>query len=402
MLEWYATCKLTAQQFCTACDFCYAAGVRGGAFELYRMPPGKETGAYQKRLDRVLPPVDVTYDVPTPVNLNYFTIRTTKMTPVKYGWKCIEDELKSDPTILETLMADPGDRKKSVLDIPAYCQHPVVVTEVSNGRPKPLPVGIYLDGIRYLLQAAGRQDTVLGVWLINLVSGKRHLLCSQRSSDTCLCGCRGWDSLYPLLLTVQWMLRAMTVGKTPPAKHDGTEWGPDDPYKDPQDLSTKSVLVWIKGDWMEHSKSLGLPSWQSYHNPCQFCRTPSTEIHDFIDSILDPGGIPWIDRRHEDYEETCQKCEKTLTIRTVAERTALVRAMEYLKGDKGRGRTIVVDEITIGGVRLRKGDRLDPSPTLVDPGKLEITTLPVVVTFWRTNRGHGDLPLDSLVHRTAL
>eukprot|EP00959_Pyramimonas_sp_CCMP1952_P136128 2848193-Pyramimonas_sp.AAC.1 len=106
--------------------------------------------------------------------------------------------MQFNSAICETLMADPGERKRCVWDTPAYREHPIVVTGVSNGRAQPLPLGIYLDGIRYLLQAAGRQDTVAGVWLINLISGKRHLLCSLRHSDTCLCGCRGWDSLYPL------------------------------------------------------------------------------------------------------------------------------------------------------------------------------------------------------------
>eukprot|EP00959_Pyramimonas_sp_CCMP1952_P456085 9472591-Pyramimonas_sp.AAC.1 len=113
LLEWYSTCKLTAQQFCTACEFCHAAGVQGGAFKQYGLPPGKPSGSYQKHLDSVFPNPEVTYEVSTPVNLNHFSVRTNKMTPVKYAWKRVEDELALDPSILDTLGAAPGDRKKA-------------------------------------------------------------------------------------------------------------------------------------------------------------------------------------------------------------------------------------------------------------------------------------------------
>eukprot|EP00959_Pyramimonas_sp_CCMP1952_P068495 1429272-Pyramimonas_sp.AAC.1 len=67
---------------------------------------------------------------------------------------------------------------------------------------------------------------------------------------------------------------------------------------------------------------------------------------------------------------------------------SITKAMEYLKGDKGRGRTIVRDELIIGGVRLLAGDRLDPSPALIDPGRFEFLRLPATVVFWRVTRGH--------------
>eukprot|EP00959_Pyramimonas_sp_CCMP1952_P389837 8169766-Pyramimonas_sp.AAC.1 len=86
---------------------------------------------------------------------------------------------------------------------------------------------------------------------------------------------------------------------------------------------------------------------------------------------MDPEGVPWLLRTHEDYEEACQKCEKKVTIRTHDETALLSRSMQWLKGDKGRGRTVVVDRVVIGGVKLVSGDRLEPSIGLVDPGQLE-------------------------------
>ena len=48
LLTWYASCKLTAQQFCVACHFCQLSGVKGASFEMYSVEPGKGSGFYQK------------------------------------------------------------------------------------------------------------------------------------------------------------------------------------------------------------------------------------------------------------------------------------------------------------------------------------------------------------------
>eukprot|EP00959_Pyramimonas_sp_CCMP1952_P126372 2643174-Pyramimonas_sp.AAC.1 len=103
-------------------------------------------------------------------------------------------------------------------------------------------------------QAAGRSGTVLGIWLINLLSGKRHLMTSLRSSDTCSCGCRGRDSLFPLSSALSRMLRAMALGETPLERRHGSSWGEGSDFKQQQPLTTKSVPVWIKSDLMEHAK----------------------------------------------------------------------------------------------------------------------------------------------------
>eukprot|EP00959_Pyramimonas_sp_CCMP1952_P466902 9490710-Pyramimonas_sp.AAC.1 len=78
---------------------------------------------------------------------------------MRYMWECIDKELSLDSTIAETLSMDPTDRPKCVLDVPTYTEHPLVQRAVAAGEPPPLPLGIYLDGIRYISQAAGRSDT---------------------------------------------------------------------------------------------------------------------------------------------------------------------------------------------------------------------------------------------------
>jgi hypothetical protein len=50
---------------------------------------------------------------------------------------------------------------------------------------------------------------------------------------------------------------------------------------------------------------------------------------------------------------------------------------------------------------LLPGDRLTPSPTLLDIGRLEETCTPLEVVFWRPRR-YGDQLLDSVYHRCPL
>eukprot|EP00959_Pyramimonas_sp_CCMP1952_P175052 3658142-Pyramimonas_sp.AAC.1 len=74
--------------------------------------------------------------------------------------------------------------------------------------------------------------------------------------------------------------------------------------------------------------------------------------------------------------------------------------MAWLKGDKGRGRTIM-RRVMINGTTLEVGDRLDPSKHLIDPGKLSSMRVPATLAFWRPSFS-GNLPLDSVVHRTRV
>ena len=403
LLTWYASCKITAQQFCVACHYCEKAAVKGAAFDMYGFGIGKQSGAYQKHLDTILPQPGPLYEIATPVNSNYSPIRTTSRIPMRYAWQCIDDELDRNSAIIETLEGDPDLRETCVLDVPAYKEHPLVQEAVSNGERLPVPVGVYLDGIRYISQAAGRSDSVLGIWLINLMSGKRHLMTSLRKSDQCSCGCRGYDSLFPLLSALAWMLKAMARGETPLERHDGSAWEEGSDFEHQQRLNTKSVLVWIKGDLMEHATSLGLAPYSTYFNPCSFCQCVSSEMHSFYDDLSNPEGAAWILREDADYEEVCRSREREVQVNSEADKQTLTQAMMWLKGDKGRGRT-VMRRVVINGTALEVGDRLDPSKYLLDPGKLSSIQVPATLVFWRPtfSPAPSNLPLDSVVHRTRV
>eukprot|EP00973_Karenia_brevis_P051686 7179403-Karenia_brevis.AAC.1 len=61
-----------------------------------------------------------------------------------------------------------------------YQQHAVVREALAEGKGKPLPLAVYVDGVQYSSAIAGRSDTVCGVWLVNLVTQKRHLIAGMQ------------------------------------------------------------------------------------------------------------------------------------------------------------------------------------------------------------------------------
>eukprot|EP00959_Pyramimonas_sp_CCMP1952_P332137 6954662-Pyramimonas_sp.AAC.1 len=73
---------------------------------------------------------------------------------------------------------------------PVYADNPTVRQAYADGLQRPLPPAFYLDGVQYQAQAAGRADTVLGLWVINMLSGRRHLVSALKGLDQCGCGCR--------------------------------------------------------------------------------------------------------------------------------------------------------------------------------------------------------------------
>eukprot|EP00959_Pyramimonas_sp_CCMP1952_P050596 1057192-Pyramimonas_sp.AAC.1 len=63
-----------------------------------------------------------------------------------------------------------------------------------------------------------------GMWLINVVSGKRHLISTWRASLNCRCGCKGWHSNWVILRYVRFCLEALVEGRRPIVDMYGKAW----------------------------------------------------------------------------------------------------------------------------------------------------------------------------------
>ena len=244
------------------------------------------------------------------------------------------------------------------------------------------PVGLYMDSLPYSLV-----DSVLGVWLINLITGARHVLLIIRKKIVCNCGCRGWCTYYPILLWIAWCIECMAKGRFPDRRHDST------PFADLHDelravaasgaLKHVSAVIKLKGDWAEFCERFGFPTWSSGMRPCFCCNGFGPELYSPIGVNL--YSCPWRLNTEIDYDRACSACEIWVTVSSNADRECIRAALRWDKRKGGaRGRSLRDD---LASFSLRKDDRLEPHPGLVDVAQFDqISEFPCRVLFWRRSR----------------
>jgi hypothetical protein len=388
----YACRKISAKDFAIACFHCTAAKVPGADFDSYAAAPGQSSdGNYQKAIDKVILPFSPLYWINTPVMPKTRAHREVRAIPMNPLHEAIATEIRSTTSLLDDIATRTWP--------PCYNNHPLVQEARTAGTQLPIPLAVYLDGVRFTAPIAGRSDSILGIWAYNACSGRRHYLMSLRTRDFCRCGCRGWCTIYPTMLALSWCLSALACGKRPAMRHDLSQWRQHDPMiavanSFGEDLGFTAILIWLKGDWGEVHHTLGLPSVAVSNCPCVFCRLPKNQIHEHYGTMNFPPQV-------QTYDEMCREREVSVVLITEIQRQGLLRALVFNKGRRGHGRELR-RAVVIGGVPLRAGDRLEPGPALPDTMLVDSALLPIVVTFWRQRYDDQRRPLDPVVHRNPL
>ena len=77
-------------------------------------------------------------------------------------------------------------------------------------------MALYVDGAPH-----SQTDSVVGFWVINLVTQRRHLTAVLRKRNGCTCGCKGWCSLYAIFRMLRWSFKAMAARAYPPSRRGG-------------------------------------------------------------------------------------------------------------------------------------------------------------------------------------
>ena len=115
-----------------------------------------------------------------------------------------------------------------------FADHPVVRQARIGGLhwSQVLIVCLYWDGVQYTTR-----DNFLAFYLNDMRTNKIHLLFLYRKSDLCACGCRGWCSVYPLVLELGLNLRHGAV--------DGF----------------RVACLMTKGDWPAYTDIAGVRQW---------------------------------------------------------------------------------------------------------------------------------------------
>ena len=155
------------------------AKVPGADFTLYAVPPGKQTGKYQRHLDEVMPAPGPRYYVDAPCQEKRRTGRHTRSIPMCPINLSIAKEMSSSPALLETLNANPRDRDVNVMDTPAYSGHPLVLHAARYGQQPPLPLAFYRKIFHAQLRLCNFRHGRSQACLRAVVSRKAAFSCPQ-------------------------------------------------------------------------------------------------------------------------------------------------------------------------------------------------------------------------------
>jgi hypothetical protein len=310
----------------------------------------------------------------------------------------------------------------------AYLEHE---HRLKDGDPRlAIPLALYLDGVKFTRSIGPRQDSLIAITCYSIVTKSRHLICTLSKRELCACGCRGWDSLFTVFDFIRWSLQATGSEPTdlpPNAKTNTEKWRgiwvrtirqyfwtfgfdgvvgsdvgkskagvdgihpthdvfgapiPGETIAPGTRMTHRFILVQIKADWMEMASSIGLPQWGSFHAPCPMCAAHGSNLYNYEEVSLEDDA--W-GQRVLSYNQECDRCEIKVQITSNAIRSAIL-IDGGLYSDPHRhemGRVLANDVLPL---KLRRGDRIEPSSELRDTSDFESRALPFVCTFWRQHR----------------
>ena len=161
---------------------------------------------------------------------------------------------------------------------PQYWTHPVTLA----GK-KPTPVGYYSDGVPHT-----KSDSFWNFYWDNMLTCKRHLICTVRKSDCCKCGCKNMCTLGRIQKIIAWSFNVMAKGVHPSMDHMG------DPFRDeirwakhgePLAGGRTAALCEMRADLLEFVDACGFRRWDSVENPCFCCTCRRDDCFDFPMSV---------------------------------------------------------------------------------------------------------------------
>lgn len=338
--------------------------------------PGAPSGHYQRKCDTALGgylPEDTTgYKLEVPGRQKNALGRF----PHSLHVSAFHEELEAD------VLATPGfpTKLQEAIDDgrfpPCYQDHPVVAAHRGEAV---LPVNLFIDAVPY-----SQNDSVIGFWLINCLTDRRYLFCALRKKVICDCGCRGWCTFYGVFHYIAWVLQALANKVMPLGRHDQKPWQTEDAERAAQagrPLAIRAALLFVKGDWAEYAQTLGFPAWNNLVRPCFACNCSPANMQD----TWGPGHCPWVENEELDYFQACERCELKVAVESHDQYLALKRLLKFHRKRSGvHGLALTADFLPLG---LKKADRLEPSPELLDIGEFfTLESFPAHLTFWRAAR----------------
>ena len=249
--------RLSAVQACTISWFAAKAGAAGPC-AAFGLKPQESTGEYSKKFDA--------YTNGGPESMDFYELSIAYRHKAELGrrWSPLPflppHEMLVDEFLSDTSAENAFQQALEEDTLPPiWTRHAAVTHAKAIGENLPRPFCLYVDGVQY-----SRRETVLGFWVHWLYSKQSHLLFVLRKSESCLCGCKSWCSLFPVWDALRWSLEALLAGVYPSHRHDGSEWLPqsDDARASfaGQRMPVRGLCIFSKGigqSWCSAGASLG-------------------------------------------------------------------------------------------------------------------------------------------------
>ena len=385
LLEGHRCGRFTARDLCTIGYWAAKSGVK--TLEGIALRPGSSTGNYKRHIDSFLQKSGVSvpngYTLPIPAFIRSAGERGT------YDLTCIPpheiliDEMKDhDLDALMRTWTEPHN----------WQSHPVVAKASSEG-VRVLPCALYLDGVQL-----GKKGSLVVVTIRNLVTDSCHVVAAIRKRLLCGtragCGCRGWCSLLPLWVFLKWSFDALSSGIWPRQRHsselDGeatkSGWRREDVEVGRQKragtrMPFRAACLQVRSDWGELAPRVGLSNWSTHSDPCFLCHATFADRFS-VEKLSQRNPEGWKPRDPDSYETSCKQCEIEVQGHQLSEK-AWVSLRDGLSMDVryqgSRGLSLQRD---FPSLHLRKGDRLDATPELMDWNSI-YKSRPGKMVFWR-------------------
>ena len=163
-----------------------------------------------------------------------------------------------------------------------------------------------------------RRDSVTGYWLVNLLTGRRHLFFTMRKKNMCRCGCKGWCSQNAICTYTRWLVDAIHTGRDPRQRHTMEPWRASDRQRvlAGSNLGFVGAMIMVKGDWAEFAVTFGFPTWAQHTNPCFLCDASGGPDGTWRETEgISMFSSPWHAKTFEMYDAACRACESHVHIK---------------------------------------------------------------------------------------
>lgn len=150
---------MSARQFCLICQGLSKCNTPGADWGKWGGNiSDKYSGSYKRHLNSILPGSGPYYKAMLPCSNAESPMVKSKETCFQMVWETMSAEVASSSSMQALMETGAEEDPSSVMSLPVYLQHPLVQRARESRESWPIPLGVYLDGVRFSPISAGRTN----------------------------------------------------------------------------------------------------------------------------------------------------------------------------------------------------------------------------------------------------